>query len=291
VLRKPQSKEEIMLSKKRKMWLFAVLLIPAVALIMSTAATEVWADDPVCWHNIEFNYTDGDVGPRAFYDFEPYDRLEIDNSNGKKITDLKNKRGNRDQGTAEYMTEGGEPPLWEVPFSVFFSRFPAGFYNFYARLIEGGSAPVCSELFSHLIPCAPEISVSDGSDCGITISWEPVEEVVDTEETDQAVADAEIEDPEDFDAELLVVCKPPGDLGLNLEIVGYEVIVEEEESEKIFKVDLPGDATSVQVPPEFIALGEKFEFEVLAIEKSGNQTITEDEFCVENGNIVECEED
>jgi hypothetical protein len=88
-----------------------------------------------------------------------------------------------------------------------------------------------------------------------------------------------------------VVCKPPGDLGLNLEIVGYEVIVEEEESEKIFKVDLPGDATSVQVPPEFIALGEKFEFEVLAIEKSGNQTITEDEFCVENGNIVECEED
>ena len=93
-----------MLPKERQIRLLAVLQIPAVALIMGAAATRVWADDPECFFNIEFNATDGDVGPRTFYDFEPYDRLEIENSNGKKITDLKNKRGNRDQGTAEYLS-------------------------------------------------------------------------------------------------------------------------------------------------------------------------------------------
>jgi hypothetical protein len=264
-----------MLSKKKKMWLFAVLLIPSVALIMSTAATEVWADDPVCWQNIEFNATDGDVGPRAFYDFEPYDRLVIENSNGKKITDLKNKRGNRDQGTAEYFTEGGEPPLWEVSFSEFFSRFPAGLYDFHARLIDGGFAPVCSEELTHLIPCAPVTSVEEG-DCGIIISWIEVTQAVNTTATDEAFAEAD-PDSEDFDPEELLVCYENG--GPALSIIGYEIIVEDEE-EREFKIDRPASAREVTVPSEFTEDGGCFEYEVLAIEESGNQTITEKEFYI-----------
>jgi hypothetical protein len=272
--RKPQLKEEIMVSKKRKMWLFAVLLIPAVALIMSIAATDVWADDPVCWQNAEFNATDLDVGPRAFYDFEPYDRLVIENSNGKRITYLKVKRGYRDQGNAEYFTEGGEPPLWEVSFAEFFSRFPAGFYNFNARLIEGGFAPVCSELFTHLIPCFPDTSASfDTDDEMVTISWLDVGEVVDTDQTDINVAESD--DPED-EGEDLVACVESNDL----EIKGYEVIVEDEE-ERIFKIDTPASANIVTVPPEFTAGGGCFQYEVLAIEETGNQTITEKEFYID----------
>ena len=81
----------------------------------------------------------------------------------------------------------------------------------------------------------------------------------------------------------------------DLEIVGYEVIVETEVDgeEKEYKIDLPGNATSVSVPPEFIALSNEFEYEVIAIEDSGNQTISEDDFCVNerNGHVIECPEE
>ena len=83
---------------------------------------------------------------------------------------------------------------------------------------------------------------------------------------------------------------------VDLEIICYKVIVEiefDDEVVKIFDVDLLEDDRSVHVPPEFIALSDEFKYEVLAIEASGNQTITEDEFCVNeiNGQVEECEEE
>lgn len=49
----------------------------------------------------------------------------------------------------------------------------------------------------------------------------------------------------------------------------------------------------MSVPPEFIEEGEEYQYEVLAIEQSGNQTITEECFAVseQNGQVVECEDD
>jgi hypothetical protein len=48
-------------------------------------------------------------------------------------------------------------------------------------------------------------------------------------------------------------------------------------------VNLPGTATQVTLPPEFVASLAPGEhpFEVLAIEASGNQTITEGSFTTE----------
>jgi hypothetical protein len=57
--------------------------------------------------------------------------------------------------------------------------------------------------------------------------------------------------------------------GEPLEIVGYEVIV----GENIFDVRLEG--TMVTVPSELLQPGTEYKFEILAIEKGGNQTITE----------------
>jgi hypothetical protein len=56
-----------------------------------------------------------------------------------------------------------------------------------------------------------------------------------------------------------------------IHIVGYQVIVGS------FQVTLPATTFSVTVPPEFVAsLGQgEQQFEVLAIEAGGNQTITE----------------
>jgi hypothetical protein len=46
----------------------------------------------------------------------------------------------------------------------------------------------------------------------------------------------------------------------------------------VFSVDLPASTTSVTVPAEFLEPGTQYKVEVLAIEASGNQTITEVEF-------------
>ncbi len=43
-------------------------------------------------------------------------------------------------------------------------------------------------------------------------------------------------------------------------------------------VDVPASVTSVTVPPEFLEPDTEYDFEVLAIEESGNQTISESSF-------------
>jgi hypothetical protein len=65
----------------------------------------------------------------------------------------------------------------------------------------------------------------------------------------------------------------------SLRIVGYQVIVEQENPLRVFSIDLPASATSVRVPPGFLVQRDTLhKFEVLAVEESGNQTITEGEF-------------
>ncbi len=70
------------------------------------------------------------------------------------------------------------------------------------------------------------------------------------------------------------VADPPGS-----SIVGYQVIVEREEpSLLVFSADVEPGTTSVTVPPEFMMPGTEYKYEVLAIEESGNRTISEAEF-------------
>ena len=69
-------------------------------------------------------------------------------------------------------------------------------------------------------------------------------------------------------------------------IVGYQVIVEEDGdsgfpdgfAQPVFSVYLPASATSVLVPSEFMRPDTDYAFEVLAIEESGNQTLSSAEF-------------
>ena len=268
----------------RFMRIMAILLVPMVALILEISAPQVRADDPVCWFNIELNATDLDVGVRGFFDYEPWEELQIENPKGKELAEVEAEGKLAKQGFAEWFFESGEPELSELPFSKFFRRFREGFYKFEAETIDDDEV-YCEELFTHVIPCEPEIDVSGNSTDGVIISWEPVDEVVDTAATDENVEN-DVEEP--------LACEDPDVLGKELEIAGYEVIVETEVGgeEKEYKIDLPGTATSVSVPQEFIALSDEFEYEVLAIEKSGNQTISEDEFCIdEAGDLEECPDD
>ncbi|HLF87136.1 MAG TPA: hypothetical protein VI584_08635, partial [Nitrospiria bacterium] len=61
-----------------------------------------------------------------------------------------------------------------------------------------------------------------------------------------------------------------------IEIVGYQVIVEQVDPLRMLSIDLPATVTSVKIPLEFFAQQNTLhKFEVLAIEAGGNQTITE----------------
>jgi hypothetical protein len=250
-----------MLPKERQIRLLAVLLIPAVALIMGAAATRVWADDPECFFNIEFNATDRDVGVRGFFDYEPYDVLELRDPDGEPIANLDTSLSLALQGIAEFFFESGEPNLEDLSLVDFLDRFGVGIYVYGAAPIdeEDEDFILCPAVFTHVIPCGPEIRLT-----GRVIRWDPVTTVVDPSQTDQ----------DD------VVCVPPGDLEQELNIVGYEVVAENEDGEFIIKllvaefiIKLPSSATSVLVPPQF---GTIEKYEVLAIDEDGNQSITEE---------------
>jgi hypothetical protein len=71
-----------------------------------------------------------------------------------------------------------------------------------------------------------------------------------------------------------VVCVASADLVID----GYQIIVEEESGIE-FDIILSGAATEVTVPEEMFEENTLYKFEVLAIEESGNQTITESIFC------------
>jgi len=71
-----------------------------------------------------------------------------------------------------------------------------------------------------------------------------------------------------------VTTTPDGFPARPISIVGYQLIV------KPFQVTVPANVRSVTVPPEFVGSlprGENL-FEVLAIDASGNQSITESSF-------------
>lgn len=276
-----ESVREKTIDKNKPIRWLAVVMIPVFALMMGASAPDLWAQDdpPVCWFNAEFNSSDQDIGVRGFFDYEPWRKLKIWDAKGKKISDIMAKKNLRLQGFAELFFESGEPNLEDLTLLEFFDRFDEGYYKFQVKQ-KKGSWKNCRELFTHVIPCGPEIEAGFNSPDFI-ISWEEVTTVVDPNDT-----------PNNEDE---VSCVPPGDLGQSLTIVGYEVIVETEVDgkEKIFKVDVPADVFEVTVPPEFLDLGDEFQYEVLAIEESGNQTITEDEFCLnDNGDaVIECPED
>lgn len=81
-------------------------------------------------------------------------------------------------------------------------------------------------------------------------------------------------DPDNTVVQWQPVADPPGS-----RIVGYEVIViQEEPSQREMALTVGPDTTRVRVPRQFMESGAAYKYEVLAIEKSGNQTISEAEF-------------
>jgi hypothetical protein len=240
--------------------LLALFLLAIVVLSVASAPTSWAADDgterPFSRAKIliEFNATAEDVGVQVLLDGEPWRKVTIFSPNGRRLLDIQTKSSLRTQGLTELFFESSEPSLADVPLAEFLARFPAGEYEFEGETVDGvkldGEA-----ILTHVIPAGPVIVSPDQSSDNppvvdpnnLVIAWQPVTRTITGSEA--------------------------------IDIVGYQVIVEQVEPLRVFSIDLPASVTRVKVPPAFfIQHNTLHKFEVLAIEASRNQTITEGEF-------------
>ncbi len=193
---------------------------------------------------IEFNATDEDIGVQVAMDGEPWRELRIFRPGGRLIMEVKGRRSLQLQGFTELFFESSEPPLAQLPLPVFFARFPAGEYEFEGRTIDGRDIEGTA-IFTHAIPEKPQIlTPAEGSSQNpdsLTVAWLPVPD-------------------------------PDGS-----EITAYQCTVTQVLDgvlpKRVFSVHVPADVVSVSVPPEFLQDNAEYDFEVLAIESGGNQTI------------------
>ena len=198
---------------------------------------------------IEINATDGDSGIQMFVDGEGWDWLIVFDPKWKRVLRVRGSGGVGDTGLTELFFESAEPGFDDLPLEEFLERFPEGKYRFFGASVEGDWLFGTGEL-THNFPAGPELllPVEDSvvAPDAVTVMWNPV--------TTQFGG------------------------GMLEGLVGYQVIVEQEDPLRVFSADVTADVTSIVIPPSFMRPGVDYKFEVLAIEASGNQTLSEREF-------------
>jgi hypothetical protein len=191
---------------------------------------------------IEYNSSANDLGFHVSLDGEDWKTLKIVNPAGVTVLDLTGRGPYAALGLTELFFEGAEPSLDDYPLDRLLAQFPEGQYKF-SGLTTDGTRIASSALLSHAVPDGPAVS-SEVDDDTVVIRWSAV--------TDH----------------------PAGFPNRRIQIVGYQILVDP------FEVTLPASSREVTLPREFVESlkpGEH-QFEVLAIDSSGNQTITEGSF-------------
>ncbi|MDJ0842172.1 MAG: hypothetical protein QNK37_37070 [Acidobacteriota bacterium] len=205
---------------------------------------------------IEHNGTDEDTGFQGFGDGDPWNSLEVEGPEGK-ILEVSAEGMLQDFGLTELFFETSEPKNSVVPIADVLALLPEGEYTYKGEIAEGGEGELAAT-FTHRIPAVPELLTpqeeAEVDPANLVISWNPVTQTLDG--------------------------------STDIEIVGYQVIVELDEDQQfpqgfahpVLSVYVPASVTSIQIPAEFLKADADYEFEVLAVEASGNQTIAESEF-------------
>jgi hypothetical protein len=205
---------------------------------------------------IEHNATDEDTGFQIASDGDAWNDLTVRDPDGNAVLAVSTVGGMRSVGLTEMFFETQEPPNDEVPIADMVANLPEGTYAFAGQSVEGDTTQGEATL-THDIPEGPNITApADGAvvdaDADLTISWDPVTETID---------------------------------GDAVEVTHYQLIVElDVETEhqgfgaSVFSVHVPSTVTSMRVPSEFLEPASPYAFEVLAIEESGNQTLTSRSF-------------
>jgi hypothetical protein len=193
---------------------------------------------------VETNATDGDAGIQIFMDHDAWWSVAFHAPDGKRLLDVRTRGVLNDHGLTELFSESSEPSFTELPLEEFMKRWPEGEYRYTGCTLEGQALSSIVTL-THAFPAGPEI-LSPEADSVV-----PADEVV--------------------------VRWTPGTEPDGIDIVAYRVLVvdESEKPAKVFSADLPAATTELSVAPQFVQPGREYKVEVVAIEVSGNQTLSE----------------
>ena len=242
-------------------------------------ASPVLADDEIPFDEahlfFELNNTDGDLGIHALIDGEPWKRLSIEDPGERKMLAV-NVRGRlKRQGLTEFFFESAEPTFDELSPRQFFRQFPQGTYEIEGITLDYQELESETKV-THVMPSPPQAYINGqpmGLQCDDELPGYDAPEVTPPVTITWDAVTMSHPDPLGGGAGV----QPP----VSVEINNYEVVVEfEDENEfaSVLGVKLPPDQTTMTVPEELIELagpGDAFKFEVLAREKSYNQTATE----------------
>jgi hypothetical protein len=256
---------------------------------LAAAATSGSASEPFKLTNIHFetNASACDMGIQISFDTEGVSRGSVEDPNGQIVHRFGTAGGPEvTHDITEGFQERVEPQIIdleralgcerdeeepEIFLTELLSAWPAGTYVFRGSSEDTNFRGFA--LLSHKVPAGPEVlAPEDGdvvpSDEHLLIRWNKVTgpiipELGPVNVVGYHVVIADATNPEPL---------PPGKIPAQLD------------------VDLPRSATSVLVPKQFLRANRIYEFEILATEARGNQTISEGGvFCTQPIRPADCE--
>jgi hypothetical protein len=209
--------------------------------------------------NIEHNDKDKDTGFQGFLDSEGWNEMTVTGPDGK-VLEFAGEGNLGELGLTELFFETVEPENADVPIDEVLETLPEGKYKFEGCAIENGEIQgrtTGTALLTHDIPkgpviLSPEEDAEVPEDEDLLVSWEAIDETIDGSSVNIIAYQLIIEKDEDPDAHMI------GKFGLSM----Y----------------LPPDVTEMTIPEEFLEPGTDYEWEVLAIEESGNQSLNSSSF-------------
>ncbi len=237
-----------MLNRSIRLPLAALVLLPIAGLAQEAVPLKETK------LNIEHNATDLDTGFQGALDGEGWQSLTVTGPEGEVLR-FEGLGTLKPLGLTELFFETTEPLNADVPIDQILAKLPEGEYRFEGPTVEGGTTSGVATL-THAIPAGPEL-LTPAADAvvaadGIKVSWAAVTETI---------------------------------TGAPATIVAYQLVIEKDVAPHPHMIGkfglnmyLPPGVTELELPKGFIEAGSAYNWEVLAIEESGNQTLSSSAF-------------
>jgi hypothetical protein len=207
--------------------------------------------------NIEHNATDHDTGFQGAIDSEGWQQLTVTGPDGV-VLNFEGRGKLRELGLTELFFETVEPENAEVPINQLLSTLPEGHYKISGPVAGGdGGTTSGTAWLTHNIPAGPVlVSPAEGATVPVSdlvMRWNPVTKTI---------------------------------KGTPVKIIAYQLIVEKDRQPQRHMIGQTGSlsmyllpsVTRMTVPKAFLEPASPYDWEVLAIEESGNQTLSSGTF-------------
>ncbi len=211
----------------------------------------------------ELNDSDGDLGMHGSIDGDEWRRPTIEDPNERVILNTNVLGRVARQGLTQFFFESAEPRFDELAPVDFFKRFPEGTHEIEGRALDDTEIENEVEI-SHVMPAPAGNIRINGVAAAVNCSALPLPVVS---------APVRVEWNE-------VTTSHPtiGTPGQAVDVEEYQVFLELRGGEVKMSENLPPGTTSLEVPLDFTARGNRFKLEVLVRADNGNQTATETYF-------------